>query len=176
MSTRKAFSDRSEAGRQLAATLGEYAGRRDTIVLALPRGGVPVAAEVARRLELPLDVLVTARLSSTGQEELALYRRGEERPDVRGLTVVLVDDGLATGASVRTAVAAARKMGAARVVVAVPVVASDTCTVLRREADEVRCLVVPSLFRAVSDHYETLDPLSDDEVRRVLEGRIETAP
>lgn len=206
-----AFGDRAAAGRALAASLDDLARGEDALVLALPRGGVPVAVEVARRLGLPLDVIVTAKLRTPGQEELALgavgpggvkvrnedlgrslrlpqaaldsledgarrearrreraYRGDAEALELRGRTVVLVDDGLATGASMRAAVVAARNAGAARVVVAVPVGASDTCAELRREADELRCLLVPRVFRSVGEFYRDFHPVDDDEVRRHL--------
>ena len=211
-SQRSKFPDRSSAGLQLAEVLGGYAGRDDAVVLALPRGGVPVAAQVARRLGLDLDVLVTAKMGAPGQEELALgavgpggvsvandelrkalrlparaldaladearaeverrereYRGAQAPPPrVEGRTAILVDDGLATGASMRAAVAAVRRMGAARVVVAVPVGARDSCDALRREADEVHCLAVPSLLRAVGEHYDDFEQVSDEEVRQLL--------
>jgi putative phosphoribosyl transferase len=183
------FRDRQDAGRRLAAKLGGYAGRDDVIVLALPRGGVPVGAEVATALGAPLDVFLVRKLGVPGREELAMgaiasggvrvlnpdvvdqlqipdkwidivaaregeelarreaaYRDGRPAPDVRGKTVILVDDGLATGASMKAAVAALRGRGPARIVVAVPVGAPETCQELAALADEVVCAVTPDPF------------------------------
>src|SRR5207248_2659224 len=174
------FSDRHEAGRVLAERLGEFAGRSDIVVLGLPRGGVPVAYEVARALGAPLDVFLVRKLGVPGQEELAMgaiasggicvlneqvvhalgiptevidraieeqqremerraraYRGDRPMPDVSGRTVILVDDGLATGSTMRAAAAALRELEPARIVVAVPVAAEPTCVELRREVDEV---------------------------------------
>ena len=205
------FRDRDEAGRVLAAHLGAYARRPDVCVLALPRGGVPVAAQLARALEAPLDVLVVRKLGVPGHEELALgaigpggvrvlnedlvadlhipdevieavaaregrelarreghYREGRLPLDVRGRTIVLVDDGLATGATMRAAVAALRRSGAAQVVVAVPVAARATCEALRAEADEVVCAITPEPFHAVGEWYEDFAQTTDEEVRARL--------
>jgi putative phosphoribosyl transferase len=205
------FEDRHDAGRQLAAKLGRYAGRPDVIVLALPRGGVPVGYEVARALGVPLDVFLVRKLGVPGREELAMgaiasggvrvlnedvvrelgipqrwvdevtadeaaelrrrevaYRDGRPAPDVRGKTVILVDDGLATGASMRAAVAALRQRGPARIVVAVPVAAAQTCKELRSEADEVMCAETPEPFYAVGTWYEDFSQTTDDEVRDLL--------
>src|SRR5687768_6493919 len=172
------FRDRAEAGRILAADLADYAGRPDVVVLALPRGGVPVGYEVARALGAPLDVFLVRKLGLPGQEELAmgavatggvrvlndevvlglgipdwtidevarqeerelrrregLYRGDRPPPEVRGRTVILVDDGLATGSTMRAAVAALRKQGPARIVVAVPIGAPETCAEFQSEAD-----------------------------------------
>ena len=174
------FRDRAEAGRVLAGSLGDYAARDDVLVLALPRGGVPVAFEVARALAAPLDVLIVRKLGVPGREELALgaiagggvqvvnrrlvealgmpmdrvdsiaarerqelerqerdYRRGREPPDLAGRSVILVDDGLATGATMLAAITVVRLQGAAHVVVAVPVAPRETCDALRRKADVV---------------------------------------
>src|SRR5262249_48995238 len=176
------FADRSAAGQYLASKLGRYAGRDDVVVLALPRGGVPVGYEVARALAAPLDVFLVRKLGVPGHEELAMgaiasggvrvlnedvvrglsippeaidsvaekerlelerreqaYRDGRPAPDVRGRIVILVDDGLATGSTMRAAVAALRLKGPGWIVVAVPVGAPDTCRELRREADDVVC-------------------------------------
>jgi len=178
-------------------------------VLGLPRGGVPVAHEVARALGAPLDVLVVRKLGVPGQEELAFgavasgglqvlnpdvargvdpsaiaevtarawrdlasreaaYRGGRAPLDLAGHTVVVVDDGLATGASMRAAVAAVRRQDPAAIVVAVPVGAASTCVLLRSEADEVVCVASPHPFLAVGTWYEDFSPTSDDEVRRLL--------
>jgi len=205
--------DRAEAGRLLAARLSHYAHRSDVIVLALPRGGVPVAAEVARRLQAPLDLFLVRKLGVPGHEELAMgaigtggvlmlnqavvslagisredimeaiareeaelsrrahaYRGARPRPDLRGRTVILVDDGLATGATMRAAAAGVRGQGAAAVVVAVPVAAADTCEELRAVADDTICLATPQPFRAVGLWYEDFSETSDDEVRDLLGG------
>jgi putative phosphoribosyl transferase len=206
------FRDRAEAGRQLAGLLQEYAGRDDVVVLALPRGGVPVASEVARALGAPLDVLVVRKLGVPGQEELAMgaiasggaivlddstiralkigddelrrtvaaeerelerresaYRSGRERPSVEGKAVVLIDDGLATGATMRAAVRAVQGRRPAKVVVAVPVAARQTRAELERLVDEVVCAVTPPSFRAVGVWYENFSQVADDDVRELLE-------
>ena len=203
--------DRAEAGRHLAANLEHYAGRADVIVLALPRGGVPVAAEVAHRLHAPLDVFLVRKLGLPGQEELAmgaiatggvlllndslirlagvserevedviareevelrrrerLYRQERPPPELRGRTVILVDDGLATGASMRAAAEGVRRQGAAAVIVAVPVASAETCQELRVVADEVLCLTTPEPFRAVGIWYRDFSETTDDEVRELL--------
>ena len=205
------FADRADAGRRLAERLGAYAGRDDVIVLGLPRGGVPVAAEVARRLHAPLDVCVVRKLGVPGNEELALgaiaaggvlvlndrvvadlhlsdhaiaevaavelaelHRREQayrgERPpvDVAGRTVLVIDDGLATGATMRAAVRAVRMRAPARVVVAVPVAAAETCAALGPEVDEVVCALRPSDFRSVGGWYDDFSATTDDEVRRCV--------
>jgi putative phosphoribosyl transferase len=207
------FRDRTDAGRQLADELLHYGGRADVIVLALPRGGVPVAAEVARRLALPLDVFVVRKLGVPGHEELAMgaiasgdvrvlnedvigaismademleavtaiereelarrersYRGDRPSPEVRGRTVILIDDGLATGASMRAAIAALRQEHAARIVVAVPVGAPSTCRELAEEADESVCLIAPDSFVGVGQYYEDFSQTSDEEVRELLES------
>jgi len=211
------FRDRREAGRFLAEKLTAYAGRPDVIVLALPRGGVPVAYEVARTLGAPLDVFVVRKLGIPGYEETAmgavatggvrvlnedvvrslgipdyaieavasreqlelsrrerLYRGGRPALDVRGKMVILVDDGLATGATMQAAVAALRKQQPARIVVAVPVAAPETCEALKDEADDVICATTPQPFRAVGLWYEDFSQTSDEEVRALL-GRRDAA-
>jgi predicted phosphoribosyltransferase len=205
------FHDRIDAGRQLAEQLQRYADRPDVIVLALPRGGVPVGYEVARELNVPLDVFLVRKLGVPGHEELAMgaiasggvrvlnedsirylgipeawvdevaareerelrrreeaYRDDRPEPDVRGKTVILVDDGLATGSTMRAAVAAVRQLGPARVVVAVPVGAPETCGEFRREADDVVCAREPEPFYAVGAWYEDFSQTSDEEVRELL--------
>jgi putative phosphoribosyl transferase len=205
------FRDRAEAGRLLAERLREYAGRADVVVLALPRGGVPVAYEVARALGVPLDVFVVRKLGVPGHEELAFgaiasggvrvlndgvvdavgmgtatleqvaerelaeverreqaYRGGAEPVDVRGKVVILVDDGLATGATMRAAVRAVRDHGPERIVVAVPTAAASTCDELAREADEIVCLRTPDPFYAVGLWYDDFSQTTDDEVRDLL--------
>jgi len=205
------FRDRYEAGRQLAAKLSAYAERSDVVVLALPRGGVPVAFEVARALDAPLDVFLVRKLGFPGHEELALgaiasggvrvlnaevvrelgiapdaieavttreteelarrervYRDDRPAPEVAGRTVILVDDGLATGATMRAAVAALGAEGVARLVVAVPVAAADTCDAFRTEVDEIVCAVTPEPFYAVGFWYEDFTPTTDAEVHDLL--------
>jgi len=205
------FRDRVEAGDALAGLLGHYAGRPDVLVLALPRGGVPVAARVAEALGAPLDVFVVRKLGVPGQPELAMgaiatggvrvvneqvvgrlrlgeadlqrvaeaegrelarrersYREGRGPPDLAGQVVILVDDGLATGSTMRAAVAAARRLGPARVVVAVPTAPASTCQRLGEEADEVVCATTPRPFRAVGYSYRSFPQTSDEEVRSLL--------
>ena len=206
------YRNRTDAGRFLARQLGAYAGRSDVLVLALPRGGVPVAYEVARALDAPLDVFLVRKLGVPGHEELAMgaiasggvrvvnestvnmlripdavidavaeaegrelrrrerdYRGDRPAPDVRGRTVILVDDGLATGSTMRAAVEALRRLGPARIVVAVPVGAPETCAEFQGEADEAVCAREPEPFYAVGLWYEDFAQTSDDEVRALLE-------
>ena len=203
--------DRAEAGRRLGGALRKYAGRNDVTVLGLPRGGVPVAAEVAGMLRVPFDVLVVRKLGAPGQEELAIgaigeggvrvlndgllrslglgeedverfvareerelqrrvvaYRGEHEALGVRGKTVIVVDDGVATGATMRAGLQALRAMGAAKIVAAVPVGADDSVAALAREADEVVVLEVPEWFRSVGQWYAHFDQTTDDEVRAAL--------
>jgi predicted phosphoribosyltransferase len=205
------FPNRRGAGRVLADHLSEYAGRNDVVVLALPRGGVPVAYEVARALGAPLDVFVVRKLGVPGHAELAFgavatggvrvlngdvvaalgldsqeieritehelaeverreraYRGERPPPDLQGKTVILVDDGLATGASMRAAALAAQQLGPKKVVVAVPVAADRTCDGLREDVDEVVCAQTPDPFYAVGLWYEDFEQTTDDEVRRLL--------
>jgi len=205
------FANRRQAGRDLARQLGGYADREDVIVLGLPRGGVPVAAEVAYALRAPLDVMVVRKLGEPGHEELAmgavasggarvlnasivrdlgvsddaveriereeraelarrerLFRGDRPAPELRDKIVVLVDDGIATGATMRSAVAALGNGPAARVVVATPVAAPEAVEVLRREADEVVCLGTPHDFVAVGRWYRDFPQTSDAEVRELL--------
>ena len=203
--------DRVQAGRALGAALRMYRGRHDILVLALPRGGVPVACEVADLLGSQVDLMIVRKLGTPGQEELAMgaiasggvrvmnrdvvealqiperaiaeverrerreierrehaYRGQRPRPAVAGQCVILVDDGVATGATVRAAIAALRQQKPARVVVAVPVAPPDTVDVLRGEADEVVCLATPEPFRAIGCWYVEFPQLTDDEVRTRL--------
>ena len=209
---RHAFPDRRDAGAALARALAPYTGRADVIVLALPRGGVPVAYEVARALDAPLDVFVVRKLGLPGPDALAmgavasgglvvfnrdvigtvglgeddvarvlraeqrelqrreqLYRDDRPSPPVEGKTVILVDDGLATGSSMLAAVAALRERRPARIVVAVPIGAADTCSELRRYADEVICAVTPEPFYGVGAWYQDFSQTTDDEVRDLLQ-------
>jgi predicted phosphoribosyltransferase len=205
------FRDRREAGRRLAEKLASYAGRPDVVVLALPRGGVPVGVEVARALGVPLDVFIVRKLGVPGHEELALgaiatggvrilndelihalgipdhvteavsakeqeelarrerlYRGARPAPDVRGRTVILVDDGLATGATMQAAIKALRQQHPARIVVAVPIAAPETCDELKTEADDVVCAVTPQPFYAVGLWYDDFSQTTDEEVRDLL--------
>jgi len=207
----RAFPNRAEAGRLLAEKLENYAGRSDVVVLGLPRGGVPVAYEVAQRLGAPLDVFVVRKLGVPGFEELAAgaiasggvrvlnedvvralpnadqliesvteketvelerreqtYRDGRPAPELRDRVVILVDDGLATGATMRAAVAALRQRGVAKIVVAAPVGAPDTCREIEQEADETICAIAPEFFQAVGQYYEDFSQTSDEEVRELL--------
>lgn len=207
----KPFRDREHAGRELARELTDLAGRDDVVVLGLARGGVPVAAAVARAIGAPLDVFAVRKLGVPWQEELAfgavasggvrilnaavvnslplssavieeiaereadeLIRRerayrGDVSPiDVEGKVAVLVDDGIATGSSMRAAVEALRRRGPSEVVVAVPVAPQETCLALAREVDAVVCAGTPEPFRAVGAWYEHFDQTSDDEVRALL--------
>jgi putative phosphoribosyl transferase len=208
------FQDRSDAGRQLARRLVSYAGRSDVVVVALPRGGVTVGAEVARALGVALDVLVVRKLgvpgheefamgaiasggvriisddivaalgvseremalvAAAGEEELArqerLFRGSRDFPDVRGRTIILVDDGLATGATMRAAASALRSQAPAWLVVAVPVAPKETCAALRAEVDQVICLATPEPFHSVGTWYKDFHQATDEEVRLMLETR-----
>jgi putative phosphoribosyl transferase len=212
------FRNRAEAGRLLARELSTYAGRTDVLVLALPRGGVPVAFEVARDLGAPLDVFVVRKLGVPGQEELAmgaiapggvcvvnealvrqlgipagvldavavaerrelerrerLYRGGRPPNDIRGRTVILVDDGLATGATMHAAVRALRSRGPAAIIVAAPVGAPETCAALAGVADDCVCVLRPPDLRGVALWYEDFTQTEDGEVRALLE-RARAAP
>jgi predicted phosphoribosyltransferase/dienelactone hydrolase len=207
----KPFADRADAGRVLAGDLAEYAARPDVIVLGLPRGGIPVAYEVACALGAPLDVFVVRKLGAPGQEELAMgaiasgnvvvlndeviealqisaeelkaeidnesrelerreaiYRGGRPLIPVKGKTVILIDDGLATGSTMRAAVAALRRQAPARIVVAVPVGASSTCAEFERIADQCVCAIAPEEFRSVGLWYEDFTQTDDEEVCNLL--------
>jgi len=212
----RTFADRAEAGQLLAERLREYAGRDDAIVLGLPRGGVPVAYEVARALQLRLDVFIVRKLGVPGFEELALgaiasggvrvlnedvmrslpnadaiiemvtakekaevgrreqdYRGGRPAPDLHARVVILVDDGVATGATMRAAVKALRQAGAAKIIVAVPVGPPETCREIAAEADEVICATTPEFFHAVGQYYDNFAQTTDDEVRDLLQHAAE---
>jgi len=206
------FANRVEAGRALAAELRAYRGEPDVFVLGLPRGGVPVAYQVAEELNAPLDVFLVRKLGVPGHEELAMgaiasgglrvlsrqlieslaippeivdevterelaelrrrevaYRGDRPLAEIVGRTVILIDDGLATGSSMRAAAAAVRKQAPRRVVVAVPVAPTETCDALRREVDELVCLETPEPFFAVGMWYADFSETSDAEVRELLE-------
>jgi len=210
------FGNRAEAGQRLAAKLGQYANRPDVLILALPRGGVPVAYEVAQALHAPLDIFLVRKLGLPGHEELAMgaiasggarvlnedvvqnlrvpeeviaavaareqqelerreraYRGDRPAPSVRGRTVILVDDGLATGSTMRAALAALRRQGPARIVVAVPVGAPATCAEFQNEADEVVCARTPEPFYAVGLWYGDFSQTTDEEVHDLLERATE---
>jgi putative phosphoribosyl transferase len=205
------YRDRIDAGKQLALRLSEYANRDDVMVLALPRGGVPVAYEVARVLHAPLDIFLVRKLGVPGHEELAmgaistggvrvinadvvdylriparvidavvetelrelerreqLYRGARTEPDVSGKTIILVDDGLATGSTMRAAVEALRQQNPARIVVAVPVSAPETCDEYRMGVDEIICAQTPEPFMGVGMWYRDFSQTTDAEVRDLL--------
>jgi putative phosphoribosyl transferase len=204
------FQDRRDAGRMLARALEPFRNQPNVIVLALPRGGVPVAYEVARELNLPMDVFIVRKLGVPGQEELAMgaiasggtvvmnrsvvdelaisqeeieaaagrekleierrerdYRHGRPPVQIEGRTVILIDDGLATGASMRAAARALRPR-ARRVIVAVPVASQSTCDEFRNEVDEVVCATTPQPFYAVGMFYRNFDQTTDEEVSMLL--------
>ena len=206
------FRDRIQAGQELAKALAEYANRPDVVVLALPRGGVPVAYEVARALGAPLDVFVVRKLGLPIHPEMAmgaiasggvrvldpevvrrfgvskaelaavteaerrelarreqLYRESRPFPDVRGKTVILVDDGLATGATMAAAAAALRTQDPAKLIVAVPVSSPETCDAFRDLVDDIVCAVTPEPFYAVGLWYEDFSQTTDEEVHDLLD-------
>ena len=206
------FRDRTDAGRRLAAELQEYADRQDVIVLALPRGGVPVAYEVAQALGAPLDVFVVRKLGVPAHPELAMgaiasggvrvldrdtvrhfgvgaedlatvtaaeerelerrerqYRDGRPFPDVRAKTVIVIDDGLATGATMAAAASALRAQNPAKLIVAVPVSSPETCDAFRNLVDDIVCAVTPEPFYAVGLWYEDFSQTTDEQVRELLE-------
>ena len=208
---RTTFRDRSEAGELLAARLRDYEKRPEALVLALPRGGVPVGYEIARRLELPLDVFVVRKLGVPGQRELAMgaiasggvrvlnedvlrampyaatavaevtaqetreverrerdYRDGRPAPELEQRVVILVDDGLATGATMLAGIAALRQKDPAKIVVAVPVCPPETLAEIERAADETVALYAPEWFRGVGQFYDDFAQLSDENVRDLL--------
>jgi putative phosphoribosyl transferase len=213
---REPFRDRQDAGIALAARLGHYGGRSDAVVLGLPRGGVPVAYEVARVLSAPLDVFLVRKLGVPGHRELAMgaiasggvrvlnddvvqwygipvsvieeaareeqielerreaaYRDGRPPTDLRDRVVLLIDDGLATGSTMKAAVQAVRALGPSRVVVAVPVGAPSTCRELEQIADEVVCARTPEPFSSVGQWYVDFSQTTDDEVRQLLHAASE---
>jgi putative phosphoribosyl transferase len=212
------YANRREAGAALAAELSQYRSRGGVVVLALPRGGVPVGYEVARALEAPLDVFVVRKLGAPGHRELAMgaiasggvrvlnrdvigwygispaaieatareelaelerreraYREGRGGLDLKGRTVILVDDGLATGSTMKAAVQAVRERGPARIVVAAPVGAPQTCNELQELADEVVCARTPQDFAAVGQWYADFSQTEDGEVRELLREAAEAA-
>lgn len=213
------LSDRSEAGRELADALAHYRGRQDVLVLALPRGGVPVAYEIASALQAPLDLVLVRKLGAPGQRELAMgaiasggirvlnenlistlnvsgrdiesvaereqrelerrevaYRGDRPRQGISGRTVILVDDGVATGATMRAAIASLRQQNPARIVIALPLAPASTVNTLAREADEVICLHSPEPFVAIGRWYQDFSQVSDREVRGLLARVWEQTP
>lgn len=207
-----AFRDRRDAGRKLAQALSHYEGRSDVTIFALPRGGVPVAYEVALALDAPLDVFIVRKLGLPGREELAigaigsgdvrilnedvirilnipqevvnivaqtevqelqrrerLYRGNRTVPEVHDRTIILIDDGLATGASMRAAVEGIRAQHPARIVIAVPTAAQEVCDAFQFAVDEMICLMTPERFYGVSRWYEVFSQVHDEEVRALLE-------
>lgn len=214
-----AFHDRTEAGRILAHRLKAYLHRPSVIVCALPRGGVPVGAEIASALEVPLTVFIVRKLGVPGHEELAMgaitsggmrlinhtvteplhipasviegtakremleivrreriYSRGRAMPDLKDKTVILTDDGIATGSTMTLAVQALRQRGAQKIVVAIPVAPADTVAELQEIADEVICLSEPEPFRSVGTWYENFEQLDDTKVCRILDSLAEPVP
>jgi putative phosphoribosyl transferase len=213
------FQDRAEAGRILAAKLSAYSSRDDVLVLGLPRGGVPVAFQVAQALKAPLDVFVVRKLGTPWNPELAmgavasggvqvldlsivkelcvsevdiqevaaselrelerrekLYRSNRPAPELSGKTVILVDDGIATGCSLLAAIAAIRRRKAARIVVAIPVAPAYGCSAIRAEADEVVSVAEPEQFLAVSQWYEDFSQISDDDICSLLNQAAGSLP
>lgn len=205
------FADRNDAGRKLAQALDRYRGRDNVLILALPRGGVPIGAIIAQHLKANLDLMVVRKLGTPGHEELAMgaiasggerilnqdvirlanvsdaalqdvtererkelerrekaYRGDRPWPDVRGATVMIVDDGLATGATMKAAIKAVRRYQPKELVVAVPVAPPDTIEELRQQVDEVICLETPDAFGGIGRWYRNFGQTSDDEVRAGL--------
>jgi putative phosphoribosyl transferase len=212
------FKNRKEAGQLLARRLENYANRQDVIVLGIPRGGVPVASEVARELNAPLDVFVLRKLGVPGHEELAFgaiasggacvvnreltdslgiseseiervtaserselarrelaYRGGLPPRAIQGLTVIVVDDGMATGSSMRVGIKALRQLKPANIVVAVPVAPLATVQRLKREVDDIACVKVPESFYAIGQFYEDFAQVSDREVNELLKSAPQPA-
>lgn len=206
------FNDRVDAGRKLAKDLLKYANRSDVLILALPRGGVPVAFEVAKELNVKMDVFIVRKLGVPGNEELAMgaiasdnirvlnedvvmsfqipervidtvaekerrelerreraYRGDRPKPEIEGSTVILIDDGLATGATMRAAAAALKTKNPAKIVIAVPTAAPDTCEIFRKKVDEIICLATPEPFYGVGAWYEDFSQTTDKEVCELLD-------
>jgi putative phosphoribosyl transferase len=213
------FRNRADAGRVLAGLLSQYANRDDVLVLALPRGGVPVGYVIAGALDVPLDVFLVRKLGVPGHQELAMgaiatgnvlvlneevirtlgitpdlvdtvateeqrelqrreraYRDDRPPPNVQGRVVILVDDGLATGATMLAAATAVRSLQPSRLVVAVPVASPETCNEFRAKVDEIICAKTPEPFYAVGFWYEDFEQITDDEVRELLTLATRTHP
>ena len=213
------FNDRTDAGKRLAERLSEYVNREDVLILALPRGGVPVAFEVAKELNVKMDVFIVRKLGVPGNEELAMgaiasgnirvlnedvvrsfripqrvideatanelrelerreriYRGNRPTPKISGSTVILIDDGLATGATMRAAVAAVKTKNPAKVIIAVPVAAPDTCSAFGSEVDEVICVATPEPFYGVGAWYEDFSQTTDKEVCDFLDRAAKIEP
>jgi predicted phosphoribosyltransferase len=213
------FNDRVDAGRKLAKDLLKYANRSDVLILALPRGGVPVAFEVAKELNVKMDVFIVRKLGVPGNEELAMgaiasdnirvlnedvvmsfqipervidtvaekerrelerreraYRGDRPKPEIEGSTVILIDDGLATGATMRAAAAALKTKNPAKIVIAVPTAAPDTCEIFRKEVDEIICLATPEPFYGVGAWYEDFSQTTDKEVCELLDKAASFQP
>jgi len=206
------FEDRVDAGKKLAKELSKYANRSDVLILALPRGGVPVAFEVAKELDVKMDVFIVRKLGVPGNEELAMgaissdnvlvlnedivksfqipervinmvaenelkelkrrertYRGDRPKPEISGSTVILIDDGLATGATMRAAASAIKTKNPAKIVVAVPTGAPDTCEIFKKEVDEVICIATPEPFYGVGAWYGNFSQTTDEEVCELLD-------
>lgn len=206
------FENRVDAGKKLAKELSEYANRPDVLILALPRGGVPVAFEVAKELNLDMDIFLVRKLGVPGNEELAMgaiasedirvlnediissfqipdrvvatvaanelrelerreraYRGDRPKPDINGKTVILIDDGLATGATMRAAVEALKIKNPAKIVVAVPTAAADTCMFFKERVDEIICVATPEPFYGVGAWYGDFSQTTDEEVCKLLD-------
>lgn len=206
------FKDRGDAGKKLASALEHFSNHQETIIMALPRGGVPVAYEVSQKLHLPMDIFPVRKLGVPGYEELAmgalaldgqyylnnditssfgispktieltiskenkelsrrnqLYRHGMPFPVIKGKTVIIIDDGMATGATMRVAVESLRHAGARYIVAAIPVGSEDACLSLRQYTDELICLEQPSSFSSVGEWYQKFDQVSDEEVISIAE-------
>lgn len=166
----KIFNNRKDAGQFLAGKLAQYRNRNDVVVLGLPRGGVPVAYEVAKALNAPLDIFLVKNLGVPGFEEYARLYRGAHNPlDVTGQTVILVDDGMATGSTMRAAVRALRKRNPGKIVIAVPVGAREACNSFNREVDTVVvCGMTPEPFKAIGILYRNFAETTDAEVQQLL--------
>jgi predicted phosphoribosyltransferase len=213
------FNDRVDAGRRLAKKLSEYSNRDDVLILALPRGGVPVAFEVAKALNVKMDIFIVRKLGVPGNEELAmgaiasdnirvlnedvvrsfripervidevaanelkelerrerLYRGNRPKPNITGSTVILIDDGLATGATMRAAAAAVKTKNPAKIVIAVPTAAPDTCSYFAAEVDEIICFATPEPFYGVGAWYEDFSQTTDREVCDLLDRAAKIKP
>lgn len=208
------FKDRQEAGQLLGKYLHDYANMHNAIILALPRGGLPVAYEIQKALKIPMDILLVRKLGAPNQKELAIgaiashnvrvlnqdiirslniseaeiehitaieqtelsrrneyYRKGRPAPSIKNKITILVDDGLATGASMRVAIKAVKAMGAKQVIVAIPVSAADTYQEIKAEVDKIVCLQVEKMFFAVAQWYENFSQVTDEEVLEILNGK-----